>query len=74
MDPQSGQAITHQLSLAELCEVAGDVGLRGADRMGEFTDAELLVLEQQHQAAQPRGMGDSGKNGLGRYIHEAEYM
>ena len=57
MDPQSLPAIADQRGLSKLCKVTRNVGLGGSDRMGEFTDAEFLMLQQQQQAAKPGGMG-----------------
>lgn len=48
--------------------------LGDADGMGQLTDAELVVLHQQHEAAQACVVGKSRKKLVRVNIHKTEYI
>jgi hypothetical protein len=73
VDPEAIPAIGDQTHTAQLRQVPGDVGLRRTEGLRELAHAELIVLEHQHEATQSGGMSQRGEQGLGAYMHAAEY-
>lgn len=73
MDPEPVATIGDQADLAQLREVTRDVRLCGADRIGQFADAQLSAAIQQYQTAQPGLMGEGRKQLDGVNLHDRHY-
>ena len=74
MNPQTFATIHEQTKFAQLSEVARNVWLRRANRVGEFANAQIIVPHQQHDATQAGFMGQSREQTWCGYIHSTEYM
>ena len=61
VNPQALAPVGHQTELTQLRQVSGDVRLGRSDGIGQLADTELVVLHQQHEAAQTRIVGQSGE-------------
>lgn len=72
MDPQALSPVHHQSDLSKVREMARDVRLCRSDGVGQLADAELLVPQKEHQTAQPGGVGQGGKQTVGRHVHAGE--
>jgi hypothetical protein len=60
IDPEPAP-IRDQSLLAQLGQIARDMRLHRASGVGQLTDAELAVAQEQQQAAQARVVGQGGK-------------
>jgi len=74
VDPKALSAVFYHFRATQVCEVPGYGRLGRSDGMYQFADAELVVLEEQEQAAKTYFVSDRRIESRGRYIHQTEYI
>ena len=62
-------AIRHQACLAELGQVAGNIGLRRAHHLRKLANAQFAVRDQQRNTPEPGLVRQGGEHRFRSYIH-----
>lgn len=74
VNPLACTTIIYEAALTQVRQVSRDVGLRGADNVGQFTGAKLAVFRQEQETTKARDIRQCGEESIRRYVHYAKYI